>query len=241
MTLHRSNKADDLQCALDRRHLNIRYWCRILWTDESRFCLTLVDDREDYHPDCMVCTVIWDGGSVMVCGGITFHHKTLFYILQGQFTWVQYMNEILDPHKCPRLQAQRNDNLVFVNDNAPCRLSRQVMQYKQKNGFVSLPWPALFSNLNGRSICGTYLEGVSRPNSLQANPEGPRKGSCWGMRQNNPTKAVETCPINAQEAPDSNGCSRGATQLEKPMQWLTEGSHLIMWHQQLIKTFNNWN
>ena len=81
-----------------------RLWTRqdrqkVLFTDESRFCLTKGDGRiRVYHRRneryTEVCTLEWErfggGGSVMVWGGVSQHHRTELVVIAGNHNAVRY-------------------------------------------------------------------------------------------------------------------------------------------------------
>lgn len=73
-----------LQYARDHVHWRAREWRRVLFTDESRFCLYGNDGRsrvwrrrgEHLREDCIIPTRAFNGGSVMVWGGIRLDGRT---------------------------------------------------------------------------------------------------------------------------------------------------------------------
>lgn len=83
-------------------------------------------EGEEYLEDCMVDTAIGVGGSVMVWGAISYNYKTPLHIIRGQLNGACYQNEILQPLVLPLLDAHRDENILFMDDNAPCHRSRQV-------------------------------------------------------------------------------------------------------------------
>ena len=92
-------------------------------TDESRFCLTRGDGRISiYSPRnsryTQACTLERDrfggGGSVMVWGGVSQHHRTEF--VAGNLNAVRYREYVLLPHVVPFLQA--HPVMTLQHDNA---------------------------------------------------------------------------------------------------------------------------
>ena len=84
----------------------------MLFTDESRLCLTRGDGRiRIYHRRkehyTEACTLERDrfggGGSVMVWGGVSQHHRTELVIIAGNLDAVRYREGILLPHVVPLL------------------------------------------------------------------------------------------------------------------------------------------
>ena len=79
----------------------------MLFTDESRFCLTRGDGRicvyrrrNEHYTEA--CTLERDqyggGGSVMVWGSVSQHHRTELVFIAGKLNAVRYREDILLPH-----------------------------------------------------------------------------------------------------------------------------------------------
>jgi transposase len=83
----------------------------------------------------------WDrfGGSVMVWGGVSQHHRTELVIV-GNLNSVRYRLDILLHHVVPFLQA--HPDMTLQHDNATSRTARSVRD------FSVLPWPAKSPDLN---------------------------------------------------------------------------------------------
>ena len=83
-------------------------WQKVLFTDELRFCLTRGDGRRNERYT-EACTLERDrfggGGSVMVWGGVSQHHRTELVVIAGNLNAVLYRENILLPHVVPFLQA----------------------------------------------------------------------------------------------------------------------------------------
>ena len=99
----------------------------MLFTDESRFCLTRGDGqiavyRRMNELYTEACILEWDrfggGGSVMVWEGVSQHHRTGLVVIAGNLNTVCYREDILLPHVIPFLQA--HPDMTLQHDNAVC-------------------------------------------------------------------------------------------------------------------------
>ena len=79
-------------------------WLKVLFTDESRFCLTRGDgqicvSRRRYECYTEACTLERDqfggGTSVMVWGGVSQHHWTELVVIAGNLKAVCYREDIM--------------------------------------------------------------------------------------------------------------------------------------------------
>ena len=92
-------------------------WSRVLFTDESRFCLRSPDGSErvwrrageHYAEFTFGPRVSYQGGSVMVWAGISLDSRTeLFLISRGTINAERYINEILADYVVPCAQLGGN-------------------------------------------------------------------------------------------------------------------------------------
>ena len=107
----------------------------MLFTDESRFCLTRGDSRilvyrqrnERYTE---ACTLERDrfggGGSIMVWSGVSRHHRTEFVVIAGKLNAVRYSEDILLPHVVPFLQAHPDLNTILEVCWGNCPIGRPI-------------------------------------------------------------------------------------------------------------------
>ena len=136
----------------------------MLFTDELRFCLTRGDGRicvyrrrnERYT---VACTLerdqFGDGGSVMVWGDVSQHHRTELVVIAGNRKAVRYREDILLPHVVPFLQA--HPEMTLQHDNATSHTACSVRDYLQERNVSVLPWPAKSPDLMDRRV--TYWIG----------------------------------------------------------------------------------
>ena len=138
-----------------RQHLNwnaIR-WNSVLFTDESRFKLSVADGRtrvwcrrgERYADAKVLERDRWGGPSVMVWAGVSYRHKTLLLFIEGNLNAVRYRDEILTPTAVPFVLRHR---LVFQQDNARPHSARVSQDYLRQNNVQVLDWPPFSPDLS---------------------------------------------------------------------------------------------
>uniref|UniRef100_A0AAZ3PBB4 Tc1-like transposase DDE domain-containing protein n=1 Tax=Oncorhynchus tshawytscha TaxID=74940 RepID=A0AAZ3PBB4_ONCTS len=135
-----------------------RRWTRqdcqkVLFTDESRFCLTRGDGRIRVYRQrneryTEACTLERDwfggGGSVMVWGGVSQHHRTELVVIAGNLNAVRYREDIPLPHVVPFLQA--HPDMTLQPDTS--HTARSVRDFLQDRNVSVVPWPAKSPDLN---------------------------------------------------------------------------------------------
>uniref|UniRef100_A0A673ZCS1 Tc1-like transposase DDE domain-containing protein n=1 Tax=Salmo trutta TaxID=8032 RepID=A0A673ZCS1_SALTR len=128
-------------------------WQKVLFTDESRFCLTRGDGwicvyRRRNERYAKACTLERDrcGGSIMVWGGVSQHHRTELVVIAGNLNAVRYMEDIHLPHVVPFLQA--HPDMTLQHDNATSHTARSVHDFLQDRNVSVLPQPAKGPDLN---------------------------------------------------------------------------------------------
>ena len=150
---------------------------KILFTDESRFCVDNSDGRkcvwrrknERFVNCCVAEHDRWGGPSVMVWGGISFDGVTDLYVIQnGALTGVRYRDEILDVYVRPFAGAV-GDNFVLMDDNARPHRARVVNDYLEDEGIERLDWPSRSPDLNPIEHAWDALQ--RRINARMAQPQ----------------------------------------------------------------------
>ena len=112
-----------LQCGRNNRDWTINHLSQVLFTDESRFCLSRADGRtrvwhrpgESFSDAAVIQRDRWGGQRVMIWDGISARFRNELIVVPGNLTGIRYRDEILDPVAVPFV---RRHNLVFQQDNA---------------------------------------------------------------------------------------------------------------------------
>ena len=153
MLLTAARRRARYQWATVHARWRLQDWNRVLFTDESRFCLDFTDGRvrnwrrtgERFTNACVHERDRYGGGSVMVWGGICFGLRTELRFVDGALTAQQYRERILEPCVVP---VVRQNNLIFQLDNARPHVARECMDYLEASQIEILPWPAFSPDLS---------------------------------------------------------------------------------------------
>ena len=148
--LHRRKRV--LWCNI-LRGWTFRNWCRIWFSDESRFLLQKRDGRirvyrrrnEHFTSSCVQEVDSYCGGSVMMLAVISNDTKTELVHVPGNLTAVRYKDEILQPHLMHVVDRQRE---LFQQDNPRPHTARLTRDYLEQNNINVLPWPSKSLDLN---------------------------------------------------------------------------------------------
>ena len=151
--LNQQRRATRLQWVTQRLQWRAREWGRVLFTDESRFCLSHGDGRvrvwrrrgERFADACVIQQDRWGGGSVMVWGGIHQRGRTNLIVLNGNLNARRYIDEVLLPEVVPYV---RRHNLSLQQDNARPHSARLTTTFLQQQNVATLPWPPYSPDLS---------------------------------------------------------------------------------------------
>ena len=129
------------------RRWNNQQWAAVLFTDESRFHLDMLDRRGrvwrrrgERHTNCNIDEHDhYGGGSVMVWGGISARSRSDLVVINGNLTGQRYIDEVLRPVVVPFL---RQHQCQFQDDNARPHRARIVQEFLRQNNVVRIDWPA---------------------------------------------------------------------------------------------------
>lgn len=142
-----------LQWCIQRRTWT-QEWRRVVFTDESRYCIKHHDGRirvwrhrgERSLPACIRHRHTGPSPGVMVWGGIGYTSRTPLVRIVGNLDSRRYLTDVLRPVVVPYLQGLRDP--TFQQDNARPHVSRIVLTYLGMEGVRILPWPARSPDLS---------------------------------------------------------------------------------------------
>ncbi|UYV81818.1 hypothetical protein LAZ67_20002585 [Cordylochernes scorpioides] len=148
-------------------------WHRVVFSDESRFCLSSDCRRvrvwrrrgERSNPAAIVERPTVRQRGIMVWGAIAYDSRSPLLRIQGTMTAQRYVDDVLRPVTLPYLQGV--PNALYQQDNArphTARISQQALQDVQM-----LPWPPYSPDLSPIEhvwdIIGRRLHALPQPRS----------------------------------------------------------------------------
>ena len=137
------------QWAERHRRWTRRQWQNVVFSDESRFCLSHADGRlrvwrrsgERQANCCFLEAHRWGGGSVMVWGAFSYNHRTRLHIFNHTVNAATY-RDVLQDHVVPLFQYHPELQL-YQHDNARPHTARATTAFLQANNIAVIPWPSL--------------------------------------------------------------------------------------------------
>ncbi|UYV73416.1 hypothetical protein LAZ67_10003104 [Cordylochernes scorpioides] len=148
-------------------------WHRVVFSDESRFCLSSDSRRvrvwrrrgERSNPAAIVERPTVRQRGIMVWGAIAYDSRSPLLRIQGTMTAQRYVDDVLRPVTLPYLQGV--PNALYQQDNArphTARINQQALQDVQM-----LPWPPYSPELSPIEhvwdIIGRRLHALPQPRS----------------------------------------------------------------------------
>ena len=132
-------------------------WRHIVFSDESRFCLSFDDGRirvwrtngTAYHPGNLTFFTR-NALSIMFWGCIGYHGVGELVMVEGNLAHAQYI-DILDGYLLQSVEnifGDREHPFVFQDDNAPPHRAHVVQDWMFEHGINRMDWPAQSPDAN---------------------------------------------------------------------------------------------
>ena len=180
-----------LRLEFAREHLNWNWvdWSVILWTDESRFTMfqsdgpTFVRRRpgEQLRNDCVVPTVKFGGGGIMMWGAMSFRGTGFLTRVVGNLNGAGYINIHSDSAVPVAHYLGYGDNFILQDDGAPCHRAKKVNDWKEEQCIRTLVWPPQSPDLNPiENLWWDVKKGLRTMQSRNANELEANVRQCWG-------------------------------------------------------------
>ncbi|KAL0188081.1 hypothetical protein M9458_015180, partial [Cirrhinus mrigala] len=153
VVLTAQHRAERLAFAREDQDWQIRHWCPVLFTDESRFTLSTCDRVwRRCGERSAACNILqhdrFGSGSLMVWGGISLEGRTALHVLtRGSLTAIRYRDEILRPLVRPYAGVV-GPGFLLLQDNARSHVAGVCQQFLQDESIDAMDWPARSPDLN---------------------------------------------------------------------------------------------
>jgi hypothetical protein len=155
LRLQRDHKVARLRFAREHNiRWQLRHWRSVLFTDESRFCLTHCDGRvrvyrrpgERYTATTIQEVGRYGGGLVMVWGGISVDGRTELVVVPQRHNAQIYVETILQKH-VPFANNFGND-FILQQDNCRVHNTNLTVNFPQDQEIQVMEWPGMSPDLN---------------------------------------------------------------------------------------------
>lgn len=153
--LTRLQKKKRLKFSQDHKNWTADQWCEIIWSDESKFEVTIGDVRkkvirnkdEAFHTDCIKRKVKFPG-SVMIWGCMSAQGLGHLHFVEGTVNAVKYQN-ILETSLIPSIPVLKHRNAyTFQQDGASCHTARTTKAWFDRNQIPTMEWPSSSPDLS---------------------------------------------------------------------------------------------
>lgn len=149
------NRKARLKFAKNHLHWTSAEWSKVLWSDESKFCLFGSDGRKyvrrpigmRHNHKYQLSTVKHGGGNVMVWGCFSRDGVGPIVQIEEIMNGVRY-REILEKYMLPYGNENMINGWIFQHDNDPKHKSKVVTEWLNSNDVQVLEWPAQSPDLN---------------------------------------------------------------------------------------------
>jgi hypothetical protein len=148
------NKRKRLEFALQYMGKCQDFWDRVIWSDETMVeciptkgkvtCWVRKGTKREDLPS--IGRIQGGGFKVMFWGCFSKMGMGPLVAITGSMGAESYL-KLLKDHFYPAYEDGIED-LVFMQDNAPCHKARQVMQFFEDKGIDTLPWPPQSPDMN---------------------------------------------------------------------------------------------
>lgn len=148
-------KKKRLTWAKDHVNWSQDQWNSVLFSDESKFDVSVVDQRgrvirnkkEAFHKDCLRRTVKFPAGQ-MVWGCMSHKGVAPLCFINGTVNAAKYQN-ILVEYLLPSIQTfECDDSMIFQQDGASCHTAKTTKSWLTEHNIKFMDWPSSSPDLN---------------------------------------------------------------------------------------------
>lgn len=207
-------KKKRLKFARDHLNWTSDQWRSIIWSDESKFEVTVGDERkkvvrnkhEAFHTDCIkrkvkfpASLMIWGCMSAQGVGGMQF--------VDGSINATRYQNILKDSllPSIPSLKHQ--DSFIFQQDGASCHTARTTKTWLLSKSIPTIKWPSNSPDLSPIETLWWKMKKVLRKNPSRSKSDLKAKLlAVWESITTDECAAlVATMPLRIKAVIESKG------------------------------------
>ena len=215
--LSEKNRAARLEFAMTHRDWTVEDWKKVLWSDESTVELFSSKRRvfvtrrpgERYKKECMVPSVHFGGGKLMVWGCFCSNGLGELRRVQGTMDQHSYKTMLIDAMIPSAERLFNGDQFIFQQDNAPCHKARSGTELLQERQISAMNWPAQSPDFNPIENLWRILKkkvGQSKPTNL--NELWEKLQEAWrSITEEEITRLVNSMPQRIKSAIKNRGGS----------------------------------
>lgn len=163
-----------------RQRFNIRYWKRIVFSDEKIFrsdnnrkSVFVTRSKGEKFKPCCIQPTFKHGIQVHAWAGVGWKGKTPIRLVRGNLNAAKYQQEIVhDIGVLCRQLVPGGRNVLFQQDKAPCHNARSTREFIANQRVDILSWPGNSPDLNiMENLWAEVVTRVRRHRTLPRNQE----------------------------------------------------------------------
>lgn len=212
--LTKKQKTNRVKFAQKHRNWTADQWRRIIWSDESKFEVTVGDERskvirekgEAFHKDCLKRKVKFPA-SVMIWGCMSAQGVGCLQFIEGTVNAEKYKS-ILQESLLPSIPKLKHRNkFTFQQDGASCHTAKTTMAWLKKKKIPTMAWPSSSPDLSPIETLWWKMKKMLRKDPSRSKADLKEKLSLvWnGITPEECRALVDTMPLRIKAVQDAKG------------------------------------
>lgn len=211
--LTQKQKNNRLKFAKEHRNWTADQWRRIIWSDESKFDVTVGDERskvirekgEAFHNDCLKRKVKFPA-SLMIWGCMSAQGVGRLQFIDGTVNAEKYKS-ILEESLLPSIpKLKLRNSFTFQQDGASCHTAKTTMAWLKSKKIPTMSWPSSSPDLSPIETLWWKMKKL-RKDPSRSKADLKEKLSCvWnGITPEECRELVDSMPFRIKAVLDAKG------------------------------------